>query len=126
MPYKEQIILFTGGLNDYIGELDQRTHKMGAGWYRILNPCHHFSREVVKAVAGKSHTVVEMMINRMAGPPGRKEFKNYVDIYIPEGVQLEIKTLDKSGSLYKTYNEQLNKKPGKIIVPEFGGVVGKA
>lgn len=106
MPYKDEVIHFTGGVHEYVGQLDQATHKMGKNWYRILNPC--------------------LLVNQTA-PDGRQRtglmaiqgqgdfFKRYVDIRIPDDSIIEIRTLDKGGDLYEAWEKEHQRKKSKII-----------
>jgi hypothetical protein len=101
MPYKDQIIHITGGVNDYIGELDPAKHKLGPNWYRINDPCLVFADE--KGM-------------RLAAIQGTGNFyKRFVDIRIPEDSIIEIRTLDAGGDLMEAYEKERVREKSKLI-----------
>lgn len=119
--YNNQIIHLTGGVHDYIGELAQGPHKMGAGWWRILNPCQVFQHKDPKTNS------VQLVVASLWGDG--EAYKRYVDIYIPPGQSvIEIRTLDKTGQFYKVYKSEVDRAPrvkrpdgtNLIEVPSFG------
>ncbi|MCK4716978.1 MAG: hypothetical protein KAT54_09250, partial [Candidatus Marinimicrobia bacterium] len=89
--YNDEIIQFFGGINQYIGELDQSKHPLGAGWYRIKNPCCPYTEQ-----KGDGVTV---SLSRIWGID--KLYRKFVDIYCPQDSLIEIRVLDKHGGLYK-------------------------
>lgn len=108
MPYKDQIVLFDGGIHRYIGQIDQAPHKMGKGWWRILNPC-----ELVEGMQnGKKVNVI------VAFHYPKANFKRYVDIYIPGDSLIEIRTLDKEGKMYEEYCKVMERQATDLILPE--------
>uniref|UniRef100_A0A6M3J3F2 Uncharacterized protein n=1 Tax=viral metagenome TaxID=1070528 RepID=A0A6M3J3F2_9ZZZZ len=118
--FNDEIIQISGGLNDYIGKLDQLPHPCGEDWYRIKEPCMVFAKEVEDVVAGTKQRSMRTVVGRMVGPPGDEYFRNYVDIRIPDCSPMEIKTLKKGGSLHKLYQKELEREaPKHIIVPNM-------
>lgn len=114
MPYNDKVILFSGGPIDYVGVLDQRPHKMGKDWYRILNPCE---RTVIHHQNGGQQ---ELLVS-IHGPMGR--YKQYVDIKIPENMPIEIRVLDDDGDLVEIYKKQVAmKKSDLIVLPGAGNM----
>ena len=112
--YNEEIVQLSGGMNDYIGKLDQTDHPRGPGWYRIKDPCLVFVRE------HPTEKKLQRIVTNMAGPAGSRSFRKFVDVYIPDCAPMEIKVLDKSGPLHKFYREEIDRKKGLIIVPDQG------
>ena len=106
--YKGQVIQFFGGVHVYLGEIDQAPHKMGEGWWRILNPCLIFTEK--DPVNNRINTVVAAL----RGPT--KAYKQYVDIYMPPSEPIEIRTLDKNGDMYKIYKQESERKDPELIV----------
>ncbi len=120
MPYNDEIIQISGGMNDFIGKLDQTLHPMGENWYRIKDPCITFMQK------NEEKKVLQTVIARMSGPPGAIAFRKFVDIRIPECDPVEIRVVDKKGPLYKYYKEEIDRKePSNIIVPDLTVVPGK-
>ena len=105
--YKDEIIVFSGGINEWVGELDQAPHKNGKNWYRIKRPCRLISERMPdKGIRQK-----------LLALQGHGNFyKRYVDIRIPEESIVEILTLDKSGEIYKAYEKESTREPSKIIL----------
>ena len=121
--FNGETIHISGGLFDYIGELDQSEHPLGKGWWRIKNPCIALARN------NPTNNKVELVIAPMRGDPGDKNYKNHVDFYIPETMRVDIKTLDKKGRLYNHYQKRISQaEPSRIIVPDLalGAIRGKA
>ncbi len=104
--YKDEIVHFRGGINEYIGELLQEDHPSGPGWYRILNPC-----SVIQVKKGNE---TGMGIARIWGMD--KLYQKHVDIYCPSDSLMEIRVLDKEGSLYKSYQQELERPERSLIV----------
>lgn len=106
--YKDQIVLFSGGIHEYIGEIDQGKHKLGDGWWRIKKPC---VIETVQKPGGK-------LVNHVVPfHYPENNFRKYVDIYIPPGQTIiEIRTLAKEGRLYEEYQKSLKLVPANRIV----------
>jgi len=107
--YNDEIIHLIGGIHDFIGKFDQTPHPMGEGWYRIKTPCLTFLKE--DAVNKRMTTVV----SRLTGPDG-KNYRNFVDVYIPDSAHMEIRVLNKSGQLHEVYQGEIDRKPSKLIV----------
>jgi hypothetical protein len=105
MPYKDQVICFSGGLTEYIGVLDQAPHKMGENWYRILEPCQMVNRQVGN----------QSQIGLVAIQGAGDHYKRYVDIRVPRDSIIEIRTLDPQGDLYQAYTKEKDRKKSKII-----------
>lgn len=105
MPYNGQIIHFSGGINEYIGELDQAPHKMGKNWYRINNPC--MIREV--------QTQQGMQTRLMAIQGVGNFYKRFVDIRVPDDSIVEIRVVDKEGDLVEAYRKESVREKSKII-----------
>ena len=115
--YNDEVIQISGGLNDYIGKLDQSPHPMGEGWYRIKDPCITFSKQ------DPNTKQVLNVVASLHGP--QNNFRKFVDIRIPDGLQMEIKVIDKTGELYKFYQKEINREtPQNIILPNFGIATG--
>jgi hypothetical protein len=110
--YNDTIIQVAGGLNDYIGKLDQAPHPMGEGWYRIKEPCMVFTREDPKSRS------IQNVIMPLKGRPGDENYRNYVDIRIPDTMPMEIRTLQIDGPMYKIYIQEMNRKKSNIIIPD--------
>ena len=111
--YNDETIQLSGGMNDFIGKLDQAPHPMGDGWYRIYEPCLIFTQDDPKN---------KRRVQVLAYVPGiEKNFRNFVDVYIPKESCKEIRVLDKAGVLYKIYQKEISRKaPNLILVPEIG------
>jgi len=105
--YQNEIIHFTGGINEYIGELDQTKHPLGDGWYRIKNPCCPYTNQ--------DGDKVSFSITRIWGVD--KLYRKFVDIYCPPDSLMEIRVLDKNGGLYKAYMKELNRPDLNLIKP---------
>jgi len=109
--YNGETIQFIGGLNEYIGVLDQTEHPNGQGWYRLKQACHIGFDQQKKAT----------VITRLGGP--KRVYRDYVDIYIPRDSLMEIRTLDKDGELYKVWNDEMRRpKLDRIVLPEGGSI----
>jgi len=104
--YQNEIIHFTGGINEYIGELDQTEHPLGEGWIRIKNPCEVIYGE--KKGQGK----VRLLL-RIWGV--KKDYRRFVDIYCPPDSLKEIRVLDKDGEVYKVYKRELDRPSLDLI-----------
>jgi len=112
--YNDEIIQLIGGINDFIGKLDQMLHPMGDRWFRVKDPCLVFTRE---DTAAKRMTTV---VSRMTGPDN-KAYRKFVDVYIPANDPMEIRVLDKSGQLCEVYNQEIDRKaPTNIFIPQMG------
>lgn len=110
--YKEQVVHVTGGMNDWVGELDTTPHKNGSNWIRIKNPC--------KAVYGHDKSGNEA-IRLMAVYNAGTMYKKYVDIRLPDDPAIEILTLLKDGDLMKNYMTQVTREKSTIIqMPNSG------
>ena len=115
--YNDEIIQIIGGLNDYAGELDQTEHPNGPGWYRIKEPC------LVYVEANPQTGKLTNRIRRFVGPPGDPDYRNYVDVYIPDCVQMEIRVLVKDGRMYKVYKEEINRKKSSLYLPDDNSII---
>lgn len=119
-PYKNQIVQFIGGPHDYIGEIDTAPHKMGPGWWRVLNPCQVFQHKNPQTQS------MQLVVASLWGDG--EAFKKYVDIYLPPDFAIEIRTVNKKGQLYKVYIKEVERAPREkradgsnlIEVPSFG------
>ncbi len=113
--YKGDIIQFMGGLNNYVGEVEQfednkGKHPNGEGWIRLNKPCiQQTFREGKKTVES---------IGLLGGPA--RVYRQFVDIYVPPGQSItEIRVLDPAGSMIKVYRQQINQvKLERIILPQ--------
>ncbi len=114
--YKDQIIHFFGGMHEYVGELDQKEHKMGKGWYRILNPC---------LVSQTQDPETKTLTNILIPLPGSgNAYKKYVDFRIPEDFVIEIRTIHKGGRMYEIYKQEVERPVAdRIHIPESSSVV---
>lgn len=110
--YRDEIIHFTGGIYDYLGELDQSEHPMGDNWYRIKKPCHIFQQ---KNPDDSSITNIVSSINGSG-----KIYRKFVDVRIPPDSIMEIRILDKSGQLYRLYRKEADRVDSEIIIKPFG------
>ena len=108
MPYKDQIVRFTGGIHDWIGEIDQAPHKMGKNWYRLKNP-------VMVAEDAKG-------LRMLAVQGANNLFKKYVDIRVPDDCVIEILTVDPSGDVMKAYKQESERKKSDLILPAGAGL----
>lgn len=116
--YKDEIIHFFGGVQNYLGQLDQSEHPNGPGWYRIKNPCNLY--------ISQDKDVVRTQITRIWGVD--KFYRKFVDIYCPLDSIMEIRVLDKEGGLYKSYMKELDRPDLNLIkspTDEDIGNVGK-
>lgn len=104
--YKGQIIHFNGGINAYVGELDQANHKNGENWYRIINPCE------VRYKA-EPNGLTRMGLSAIWG--NGDFFKHFIDIKVPDESIIEIRIVDKEGDLYEAYKKEIKRKKSKII-----------
>ena len=111
--YRDEIIHFIAGPNEYLGKLSQAEHPNGEGWYRIEKPALIFQRE------NPQHKRIDTVITSLPGL--NKGYRNFVDIHIPKGQSIiEIRVLDKAGQLYEVYNREVNREgPSLIQVPEL-------
>jgi hypothetical protein len=107
--YKEQVIHFKGGINEWMGELDQAPHKMGKNWYRINNP-------VMIRYLGDGR----LGLTAIQGPDNM--YKKFIDIRVPEDSILEILTVDREGGLYKAYIKESAREKSNIIVSPNSGL----
>jgi hypothetical protein len=115
--YKGEVIHIIGGLNDYIGELDQSEHPNGPGWYRINKPVLSFLQQ-----DDKGRPVNALFAYK--GAPGEQTYRDYVDIFIPPDDPKEIRTLVKDGPSHKIYMKIVNAKKSIIHLPNQGkGVI---
>lgn len=112
--YKNQIIHFSGGIQDWVGELDQTPHKMGENWYRILNPCM-----IIKKKNAQGQLVEALVAIQGTG----NFYKQYIDIRVPVESILEIRTVDKEGQLYKAYLKESAREPSQLIVPPNDDII---
>ena len=103
--YQGEIIHFAGGMNEYIGELDQSKHPLGKGWCRIKNPC-----TVNLVQDGKT---VNRIISRIWGV--EKLYRKFIDIYCPPDSLMEIRVVDKDGKIYKVYKQELDRPDLNLI-----------
>uniref|UniRef100_A0A6M3IY78 Uncharacterized protein n=1 Tax=viral metagenome TaxID=1070528 RepID=A0A6M3IY78_9ZZZZ len=111
--YNDEVIQLIGGVNDFIGKLDQSEHPLGDRWFRIKDPCLVFNRE------DPAHKRMTTVVARLSGPDG-KSYRNFVDVYIPLTDPVEIRVLDKDGPLCKVYIEERDRKaPTNIIIPQM-------
>jgi len=115
--YNDEIIEFSGGINSYIGKLEQSKHPQGPGWYRIIDPCLVIQKE------GLETKQIKNTIATIWGP--QKNFRKFVDIYVPPDSIMEVKVLDKDGELYKFYQTEISRKAPNLIVLPSMGVAGK-
>lgn len=106
MPYKNEIIHFSGGMHDYIGELDSTPHPWGEGWIRIKNPC-----EVV--YQKNKQGGIDKILIRIWGV--KKEYRRFVDIYCPPDSLKEIRVVDKEGEIYKVYRKEVDRASLDLI-----------
>jgi len=102
MAYDDQVIQFSvDKIVTWVGSLDTKPHKMGPGWFRILNPCQVVAKD-----------------NRLglSAIQGNGDFyKKYVDIRVPDDAVVEIRTLDKGGELHDAYLKEIERKKSTII-----------
>jgi len=106
MKYKGEVVHIIGGIQEYIGEIEEGDHKNGIGWHRINNACLTFKR--VYDNDKKIHTVVSAL----------RGYRKFVDQYIPPDLPIEVLTLDKNDELYKVYKKEINQvKTSHIILP---------
>lgn len=105
--YKDEIIAFSGGINEWVGELDQAPHKNGKDWYRIKRPCRFITEQLPDGS-------IRQKLIAIQGPGSF--YKRYVDIRVPEDSIIEIMTVDKSGEIYKAYEKESIREPSKIIL----------
>jgi hypothetical protein len=105
--YKEEVIHFIGGMNEYLGVMDQTEHSNGKGWYRILDACHIGFDPERKATR----------VTRLGGP--KHVYRSFVDIYIPPDSIMEVRALDKKGELYNVWRKAITQpKADRIVLPE--------
>ena len=105
MPYKEQVIHFSAGVNDYMGELQfglGAEHPLGKNWYPIKNPC------IVQ-----TNEKGAMRLMAIQGPGNF--YKRYIDIRIPEDSIIEIRTVDRGGDLMAAYLKESVREKSLII-----------
>ena len=101
--YKDKIVQFFGGVNQYIGEMDPGPHPNGSNWYRILNPCCPNVESVGDGV--------RLSLTRIWGMD--KLYKKYVDIYCPPDSLIEIRELD--GGMLNMYKKELERPDMNLI-----------
>jgi len=116
--YKNEIVHFLGGANEYVGILETLSAEAGGGhWYRIHEPCLSFTQDN-PALKRRQN-----ILAYMCGAP--KNYHNYVDIYIPQDSIIEIRVLDKKGDMFRIYRQEVERKaPNMIIVPQMGVASG--
>lgn len=115
MNYKNEVIHFIGGMQPYIGRLDEKAHPNGPGWYRILEPCTY------QAVEDQQNNRIRAMMTRIWGLD--KLYLHYIDVYCPSDSLMEIRVLDQNGALYKQYKDTLAKPSlSKIVAPSSADV----
>lgn len=113
--YEGEIIQFSGGIREYMGELDQTEHPLGKTWYRLKNPCVLVQRN------NPQKNSVENVIAAIWGH--NKAYRKFIDIRVPEESILEIRVLDKNGEFYKVYKQEVERiQQGRIITPDFSAV----
>lgn len=115
MPYKDEVIVFGGGMTAYIGKLDQNPHPMGKGWIRINDPC-----TFEQAWDEQQHKYRVSMV-RIWGVDNL--YRRFVDIYCPPDSLKEIRVTDKKGGMYKKYKEEVNRPSMNLIRPPTDGDV---
>ena len=115
--YNGEIIQFTGGTKDYIGELDQGEHPNGPGWWRINKPCMIFERQ------NPEKRSIENVVTSFSGP--QKSYRKFVDIYLSPEHPIEIKVVDKNGDLYKVYRQEADRVASDIIISPNLSIVGE-
>jgi len=103
--YQNEVIHFVGGINEYIGELDQTKHPLGEGWLRINNPCRFYFEQ--------QKDRFKVQISRIWGVD--KLYRKFIDIYCPADSLKEIKVLDKNGGFYKAYMKELGRPDLNLI-----------
>ena len=104
--YSNDIIHFTGGINDWVGEPGMGfngPHKMGSGWYRINKPCMY-----LQDTQNRKHLIIPIQ-------GADRLYKRYVDIYCPADSLQEIKVLDPKGAMYECYMKERDHEPSSII-----------
>ena len=116
--YNGEIIHFAGGINDYIGKLDQTEHPAGKGWHRILNPCLHFM-----AKDPSSKKMQNIIVNMAAGPTAENNYRKFVDIYIPPDSIIEVRILDQKGDLCEAYRKESERRGSSLIKSPGSDVV---
>ena len=116
--YKDEVVHFSGGLNDYVGMLEIMSVEAGGGrWCRIHEPCLLFQM--------KSPTTRQLqnVLTYMCGAP--KNYHPYVDIFIPRDSIIEVRVLDKKGQMFDVYKREISRKaPNLIVVPDMGIAAG--
>lgn len=114
--YNDDVVQFRGGISEYVGRVTELKER-GKGWYRIKEPCLVFQRD---------NPAMKRRENVLAYLPGpQKNFKKYVDVYIPPDSIIEVWPLDEAGELYKVYEKEISRKtPDLIIVPNMGVAAG--
>jgi hypothetical protein len=114
--YNGEVIHFSGGINDYIGELDQSEHPMGPNWYRIKNACVTFQHQ---------HPETQRIEQVISYVSNNKSFRKFVDVRVPDDSIVEVKVVDKDGHLYKVYKAEIARMPSTIIhMPNSGITTG--
>lgn len=108
--YKGKIVHFIGGIHEYVGELDTKTHPNGTGWFRLLNPCFYMIQK-----KGQDYIVSLLRLWNVD-----KAYERYVDLFIPADSLVEIRELDETGQLYKSYKTELSKPSLDLIVAPTG------
>ena len=116
--YKDEVVQFLGGANEYVGQLETLSvESCGGKWYRIHEPCLIFQQDN-PALKRRQN-----ILAYMCGAP--KNYHNYVDIFIPRDSIIEIRTLDKKGDMFKIYRQEVDRKaPSLVVVPNMGVVAG--
>ena len=93
--YKGKVIHFIGGINEYLGELDQSS-ALSENWIRIYNPV--LVRFVTRGVE------TGLMVERLGGPG--EAYEKFVDLWLPDTLRYEVRVLREDGHLYATYIKQ--------------------
>lgn len=103
--FKDRIVLFSGGIQDYIGEIVPSN--LGDGWWRIKNPC-----TITNVVDNRTKQPIKV-IQSFHYP--QRNFKKFIDIYIPSDSIIEVRTLDKDGAMYKEYKKAIEMVASNLI-----------
>jgi len=114
--YKGDIIKFSGGIHEYVGELEQGVHMNGPNWYRIKNPCLIFTTK-----DPQTHSIQQNIVS-LRGV--HNTFRKFVDIFVPPESIIEICVADETGDLYKVYHQEIKKEKSIIELPGNSKVVG--
>ncbi len=113
MKYSDEIIHFIGGIHEYLGRLGEGEHPMGDDWFSIKDPCLTWMHQ------NEAEKRLDTVVASLWGP--HKVYRRYVNFRIPPECPIEIRELDKNGSLYGYYQKTINMPTeGKIILPTHG------